>query len=186
MSQSSDGRNVIGQNVIGTLNCLTNDELILRLATKSRILFIQGSIQDQVDNNLWMEVYTMVFIISTRETEMNAYQILCDLCKEPPKCSFNMLNDVNVFPNRKPLLHLIWVVNHISRSVPRELKLKLFSESRNIDLEKGYNAVFSAFRYLSRYWIPNARGEHRDGNYLWGDKLLKHYNANTDIKLQLD
>lgn len=150
----------------------SDEELCKILEAKTSSLFIQASIEDSVRGDLWMEVYTLVFIISTREIESVAYEILCNICRNiceqtPPQIPFNITNDVKILSNnRHDLLHLIWVLNKISNIyVPRELKLKIFYESRNIDLAKGYNALFTAFAYLRRYWLPQ--------KYLWGDALLK-------------
>jgi hypothetical protein len=154
------------------INSHTDQDLARLLKAKTNMLFIQASL-GQFNKNLWMEVYTLVFCISTREIEHIAYQILCDLCKENPHISCSLLSDVKYLPSdRQPLLHLIWALNKVT-NVPRELKLKIFYESRNIDLVRGYNIVFDAFAYLKRFWLYNQLNSGDGLDYLWGEALLR-------------
>ena len=163
-------RKVFDMVDVTKFNNRSNEELISLLKEKTQILFVQGSLEKHVDE-IWMEVYMLVFVLATKEGEEHIYEILCNLCKTPPNVSLTLLGDVKNLSNRNQLLHLIWVINNISPCyIQREIKLRIFSESMNIDLDNGYRIVFSAFAYLNRYWIPNQNFAGK--KLLWGNELL--------------
>ena len=163
---------------------LSNEELICLLERKSHILFIQASLSETVDGNVWIEVYTLVFIMTIRELDLSAYQVLCDICTEPPSTTFNLINDVKILPKtrQKLFLHLVWALNKISGRyyIPREIKLRIFFESQNTNLLRGYKVVFTAFQYLNRFMssIHKQIRVEDDKKYLWGHDLLKQHNKN--------
>ena len=174
----SDNRRIKRRKTIldfSQYNTHTDEELISLLKTKTKALFVQGSLKKQVDET-WMEVYSLVFLLSTKEYEETIYEILCDLFKTPPTPSLNFLSDVKILSNRKDLLFLIWVINKSAPCyVQRELKLKIFAESMNVDIENGHKVLFTSFSYLTRYWIPN-QNNYGNVRRLWGNELISSLN----------
>lgn len=129
--------------------------------------------------------YRHVFLLATAEKETYVYEIVCKVLRGAPLrwCadSVSRCPDIQLarFLSKEHhlgrLLHTIWVLDQVMRSLrmetkllPASLKVRIFRQAylNPVDVVWGCKAlVFGAGLYLSRFWVPKT-------NTVWGHSLL--------------
>jgi hypothetical protein len=140
------------------------------LKLKTDVMFIQAAI-GKVDTKVWIDVYTLVFIASSRELELQTYKILYNVIAHPPNI-LEIIHDTKLLPecHRTVFLQFCSIMGHY---FPKDLRLRLYCESLNINSENSHRVLFDSFSYLEKFWIQKQTNDNNTTIYFWGTDLVR-------------